>query len=362
VPEQDSSPAYYAVIPAVVRYDRTLTPNAKLLYGEITALCNKRGYCWAGNAYFADLYDTSERSIIRWINALQAAGYIQVGFITVPGKNAVQSRRIRLTDFHTGAVPNDDPPGSPVPDDHGPERESGEPPPVTAETGLPGGGDKNVTTYGQNCQEGVTFLSGGDDKNVIHNITSNIIKDSSSSPEKPDQEPDGEEAEKPVFKSKEELKAAFHKINPHLIFHSAFYAQAAAFLASHDFSDDYLIWLYEFCRAHEPKNLAGFYFKLFFSEQAVELFLRAQEERAPPAPVSCPACGCKHNPGLDCPCCGLGQSATPETIIRHTLFWNLPEEKKSSFVRRQEEILNSGLDFQVRVENLNRLRREYGLA
>ena len=33
-------PRYYAIIPANVRYS-DLKPNAKLLYGEITALSNK---------------------------------------------------------------------------------------------------------------------------------------------------------------------------------------------------------------------------------------------------------------------------------------------------------------------------------
>ena len=61
---------YYAVIPASVRYDDKLTPNAKLMYGEITALCNEKGFCWATNIYFAQLYNVSRVSISKWINQL----------------------------------------------------------------------------------------------------------------------------------------------------------------------------------------------------------------------------------------------------------------------------------------------------
>lgn len=71
-------PSFYAVIPADVRY-ADITPNAKLLYGEITALCSKEGYCWAGNSYFANLYQVDNRTVSRWINELVA---LKVVFVT----------------------------------------------------------------------------------------------------------------------------------------------------------------------------------------------------------------------------------------------------------------------------------------
>lgn len=71
-------PSYYAIIPANVRYDERLTANAKLLYGEITALCNDKGYCWATNEYFANLYKVSKVSISGWIKNLADCGYIHI--------------------------------------------------------------------------------------------------------------------------------------------------------------------------------------------------------------------------------------------------------------------------------------------
>ena len=61
---------YYGILPAEVRYDKSLLPNAKLLFVEITSLCRKQGYCWATNSYFAELLGASERTITRWIKVL----------------------------------------------------------------------------------------------------------------------------------------------------------------------------------------------------------------------------------------------------------------------------------------------------
>ena len=69
--------SYYAVIPADVRYDPSLPANAKLLYGEITALCNEKGFCWASNNYFAKLYNKDKGTVSRWISQLIDQGYVQ---------------------------------------------------------------------------------------------------------------------------------------------------------------------------------------------------------------------------------------------------------------------------------------------
>lgn len=91
------NPNYYAVIPANVRYDKEITPNAKLLYGEITALCNKNGYCWASNNYFAELYGVTPQAISKWINILARKGYFSLEYESEG--NECKERRIHLSTF-----------------------------------------------------------------------------------------------------------------------------------------------------------------------------------------------------------------------------------------------------------------------
>lgn len=80
----DPKPAYWAVIPGELRRDDAIPANAKLLYGDISALTGERGYCFAGNEYLAGLYGWTERSVQRLIAALAERGYIRVEM--EPGK------------------------------------------------------------------------------------------------------------------------------------------------------------------------------------------------------------------------------------------------------------------------------------
>ncbi|MDB5288566.1 MAG: hypothetical protein JWR05_3515 [Mucilaginibacter sp.] len=77
-PKLTEKPGYYAVIPASVRYDKSLSPNAKLLYGEITALLNFKNRCFATNAYFSRLYDISESQISRLIKQLLDSDHVEI--------------------------------------------------------------------------------------------------------------------------------------------------------------------------------------------------------------------------------------------------------------------------------------------
>lgn len=121
-------PNYYAIIPAQVRYNNELSPNAKLLFGEITALSGKEGKCWAQNKYFAELYNVDVKTISRWIKQLHELGFIKVAIEYDKKTKQVTKRSINIV--------------------------------VKCPM------DKNVQG-GQNC-------GGGGDKNVQDNIYSNI--------------------------------------------------------------------------------------------------------------------------------------------------------------------------------------------
>ena len=90
-------PNYYAIIPAEVRYNNKLTANSKLLFGEITALTNKTGVCWANNKYFAELYNVDKKTVSRWIHQLQEEGYLDIVMEYNKETKQITKRSMKIT-------------------------------------------------------------------------------------------------------------------------------------------------------------------------------------------------------------------------------------------------------------------------
>lgn len=91
-------PNYYSITPAVVRYDKSLPMGARFMYGEITALTKKDGYCWAGDAYFAELYEVKKATIQNWLRALEQKGYITRERVYKDGTKQIKNRYIKIFD------------------------------------------------------------------------------------------------------------------------------------------------------------------------------------------------------------------------------------------------------------------------
>ena len=97
----DQKPAFYAIIPAHVRYAK-INANAKLLYGEITALCNQEGFCFATNKYFADLYGVDDRTIRRWLNDLNTSEFIYMDYDRYESGKTIRKIYIATLSGHGG--------------------------------------------------------------------------------------------------------------------------------------------------------------------------------------------------------------------------------------------------------------------
>jgi hypothetical protein len=89
-------PNYYAIIPAEVRYSKALIPNAKLLYAEITALCNMNGKCTASTEYFCRLYEVSKVSVQKWLKNLEDNNHIRRVNKYKPHSKQIECRVITL--------------------------------------------------------------------------------------------------------------------------------------------------------------------------------------------------------------------------------------------------------------------------
>lgn len=82
---------YWAVLPAEVRLSAKITAEAKVVYAEIMALSNQKGYAWASNSYFAKTFGASTRSASRWVAELVEAGFVEA--VHIPGNSDRFSQR-----------------------------------------------------------------------------------------------------------------------------------------------------------------------------------------------------------------------------------------------------------------------------
>jgi hypothetical protein len=99
---------YMAVLPAPVRHRRNLSANAKLLYAELTTMTDKHGNCKVGNQVLMEIFETSERSVTRWLNELKNVQFISIlqsgpertitmSFDKKSGKNSDEARSPKLS-------------------------------------------------------------------------------------------------------------------------------------------------------------------------------------------------------------------------------------------------------------------------
>jgi len=348
--------AYYAVIPASVRYDKNIPQGAKLLYGEISSLCNKEGYCWAGNEYFANLYQTNEKTIRNWIGALRDAGHITVSFTYVSGKKEIESRILRLTETNkpeTAKKTQNDKTDEKQPEQPDSSQEVGK--------NFAGGGEKIFHTSGKNFPEVGKNSSEGGEKICRDNNTSNNTTTSSSS-DPPESSPN--EAAEAL--SPQELKDALATVDPLLILSADFYPRAAAYMAANSLDLPYLPFLYAQCKAQNPRSIRGLYYTLFFDATMPELYKANRRSNAPPPPppdIPCPVCGTLHARSDDaCPSCGLPKNVSEDRILLFQQLHTFPPEKREEYFRREQTLGDEcGKDYKKYTVLVTNLQKEFGL-
>ena len=93
---------YYTVLPSFIRYCKELSPSEKILYSEIVALSyNSKGYCWASNGYFANMYGVSKVMVSHWISSLVKQGLISENFVNNDKSPGLKERILKPTDIET---------------------------------------------------------------------------------------------------------------------------------------------------------------------------------------------------------------------------------------------------------------------
>lgn len=88
-------PSYFAIITGPVLDNQELADSAKILYGRVTSLADREGYCWASNRYLAEISRCGERTITRLLTQLEDLGFIETEVLPSDKKGG-RERRIYI--------------------------------------------------------------------------------------------------------------------------------------------------------------------------------------------------------------------------------------------------------------------------
>ena len=108
---QNPSPSYWSTVPYPVLSSRTLSDKTKLVYGVIASLMQEKdedgailGYCYASNAYLADIMGCGERTITRSIAELVEAGELIVRHVGTNKMACKHQRRIYTLETYARSI------------------------------------------------------------------------------------------------------------------------------------------------------------------------------------------------------------------------------------------------------------------
>ena len=351
---ENETPGYYAVIPASVRYDSSLPQGAKLLYGEISALCNKKGYCWAGNGYFSELYETCSRTIIGWIKRLRDSGHITITFEYFPGSKKIKKRFISLSAPKAG-----------TPD----TRKAGEN--LVVKKFSPPGGlvvKKSSPPNGE--------------KNCLENITSSNNTKAAAEEKPPEIEGETPESAAVSFEGKEagnpptpeipaedvkNLKDHFTSLDGSLCFDEGFYPEVLVFLKKHKIPLDYIIWFYRRCRKKNVRSMSNYFFASLLQSRYAALYKEESKphEIRPASLMPCPVCAFEHNrTEAACPRCGfdINSRGDKNKIFLQKKLYEMDGELKKAYETETLLVIGSrSLDYREKSARLKTLKIKYGL-
>jgi hypothetical protein len=157
-----------------------------------------------------------------------------------------------------------------------------------------------------------------------------------------------------------ELKVNFCRIDQALVFDEAFYSKALSVLEKYRLDNNYLSWLYDFCKKKKPGDLTAYYFSVFREESLIKRFIASETAPTPPRNSACPVCGESRPEFAVCPSCGFSGGRDPQKIAAAAFLFNMPPDVRSRYDNELASIPDTG-PFEKRVFLLRALRKKYGV-